>query len=151
MKTLVIFDSAYGNTEKIARSIGEAIGGDISVLKVNEVGPSDFESAEFILIGSPTYGGRPSPGIQQLLKIVPLNSIKGKKAAAFDTRFASKLGKIFGFAADNIAKDLKSKGAVLLGSEGFVIKNKMGPLTEGETERAAGWARELMKTLDPGK
>lgn len=145
MNTLVVYDSAYGSTEQIAQSIGEAIGENAKVLKVNEVGPSDFESADFILIGSPTYGGRPSPGIQQLLKIIPLDSIKGKKAAAFDTRFASKLVKIFGFAADKIAKDLISKGAVLLGSEGFFVENKMGPLTEGETDRAAEWAKGLIR------
>jgi hypothetical protein len=86
------------------------------------------------------------PEVNRTLKIIPLNSIKGKKAAAFDTRFASKLVKIFGFAADKIAKDLSSKGAVLLDSEGFFVENKMGPLTEGETDRAAEWAKGLINT-----
>jgi flavodoxin I len=147
MKTLVVFDSAYGNTEKIARSIGEAIGGNAKVLKVNEVGPEDLESADFILIGSPTYGGKPSPGIEKLLKIIPGTAVKGKNAATFDTRFGAKIVKIFGFAADKIAKDLKSKGALMLGSEGFFIKNKTGPLTDGETERAANWAKELIRAM----
>jgi flavodoxin len=145
MKALVVFDSAYGNTGEIAQSIGEGIGGDVSVLKVDQVGPHDFETAEFILIGSPTYGGRPSTGIQQLLKIIPVSSVKGKKAAAFDTRLEAKIVKLFGFAADKIARELKSKGAILLGSEGFFVKGKEGPLIDGETERAASWAKELIK------
>ena len=37
MKALVIYDSTYGNTEKIAQAIGEAIGGQ--ALRVSEVNP----------------------------------------------------------------------------------------------------------------
>ena len=34
MKTLVIYDSVYGNTEKVAKAIGEAIGGVVRVARV---------------------------------------------------------------------------------------------------------------------
>lgn len=34
MKALVVYDSVYGNTEKIAKAIGGAIIGDVKVLRV---------------------------------------------------------------------------------------------------------------------
>ena len=36
MKVLVVYDSAYGNTEKIARAIGSAISGDVKVLRAGK-------------------------------------------------------------------------------------------------------------------
>jgi hypothetical protein len=33
MKTLVVYDSVYGNTESIARAIGDAVGGEVEVLR----------------------------------------------------------------------------------------------------------------------
>ena len=59
MKALVVYDSTYGHTEKIARAIGEAIGGQ--VLRVGEVSPADLKGYELLIIGSPTHGGFYTP------------------------------------------------------------------------------------------
>lgn len=59
MKALIVYDSMYGNTEKIAKSIGGAITGDVKVLRISEVIPSELESLDFLIVGSPTQGGRP--------------------------------------------------------------------------------------------
>jgi flavodoxin len=37
MKALILYDSLYGNTEKIARAIGSAITGEVKVLRVGEL------------------------------------------------------------------------------------------------------------------
>jgi flavodoxin len=37
MKALIVYDSVYGNTEKIAKAIGNAITGEVKVLRVSEV------------------------------------------------------------------------------------------------------------------
>jgi flavodoxin len=37
MKTLVVYDSVYGNTGIIAQAIGDAITGEVKVLRVGEV------------------------------------------------------------------------------------------------------------------
>jgi flavodoxin len=57
-KTLVVYDSTYGNTEKIAQAIGEAIGGQI--LRVGEVNPADLKGFDLLIVGSPTRGGLPT-------------------------------------------------------------------------------------------
>ena len=146
MKALIVYDSTYGNTEKIAEAISVAIDGDVKIMKVNQINLSALESLDLFFIGCPTNGGRPTPAMQDFLKILPENKIKGLNVAVFDTRFPHRIVKIFGFAADKMATDLKSKGANILSSEGFFVKSKSGPLTEGELERAANWANKIIKT-----
>ena len=146
MKVLIVYDSAYGNTEKIAKSIGGAITGDVKVLRAGTVNPSELESIDLLIVGSPTQGGRPTPAIQDFLNKVPKHSIKGITIAAFDTRFSTRWVGIFGYAAGRIANSLKRNGGTLIASpEAFFVKGKEGPLKEGELERAASWAKEISK------
>jgi flavodoxin I len=145
MRALVVYDSFYGNTEEIAKAIGGAItGGEVSVLRAGEVGPAELENISLLVVGAPTQGGRATPQIRDFLKRVSKAEINGVDAAAFDTRVASKVAKIFGYAAGRIAKELKKKGADLIAEpEGFFVEGTKGPLTEGELERAAEWGKGL--------
>ncbi len=141
MTALVVYDSTYGNTEKVAQAIGQAVAG--KVRRVGQVSPSDLKEFDLVIIGSPTMGGRPTEAIQALLKAVG-PALKGANVAAFDTRLTSKWVRIFGYAAPRIAGSLKEMGAALLGSpEGFFVLGKEGPLKEGELERAAAWAKGI--------
>ena len=74
--------------------------------------------------------------------------------AAFDTRLTQGnidatpvlpfFVKLFGYAAEPIAKELQKKGGVLvLPPEGFYVEGTEGPLVQGELERAATWAGKL--------
>ena len=144
MKTLIIYDSVYGNTEKIARAIGGAITGEVKVVRVSEANPSELQTIDLLIIGSPTQGGRPTPAIKDFLDQIP--AIKGIKVAAFDTRMATRFIGLFGYAAGRIADSLKRKGGTLIASpEGFIVKGNEGPLKEGELEGAASWAEEILK------
>ncbi len=149
MKALVIYDSVYGNTEKIARAIAEALtpSGEVKVLRPGEVDHSELQSVDLLIVGSPTQGGRPTKAIQDFLNKLPESAIKGVNVAAFDTRFSTKLVAIFGYAAGKIANSLKTKGSTLiLPPEAFFVKGKEGPLKEGELERAAGWAKRILES-----
>src|SRR4030042_5321035 len=127
MKVLIIYDSAYGNTEKIARAIGGVITGEVKVLRPGEVNPSDLQSVDLIIVGSPTQGGRATPAIQEFLSKLPESAVKGVNVAAFDTRFSTKLVGIFGYAAGKIASSLKRNGGTLvLPPEAFFVKSKEG-------------------------
>jgi flavodoxin len=146
MKALVVYDSTYSNTEKIAKAIGTALKGDVKILRAAEANTADFASFDLLVIGSPTYGGRPMPSIVTLVNNISESAIKGKNVAVFDTRIPSKMVKLFGFAADRIAKNLKEKGAnLIVPAEGFFVTGKEGPLKDAETERAAAWAKALVK------
>ena len=147
MKTLVVYDSQYGNTEKIARVIGDTIPG-ASVLHADDAGLSELEGAGLLIVGSPTHGGRPMGAVQTFLKKTPANALEGIKVASFDTRFASRFAKIFGYAAGRIATTLKKKGGSMAAEpEGFFVEGTQGPLTEGELERAAAWAGKVLDSV----
>jgi flavodoxin I len=143
MKTLVVYDSLFGNTEKIALAIGGAVGGEVK--RAGEVNPADLDALDLLIVGSPTQGGRAMPSVQELLKQLAA-AVKGKDVAAFDTRSSTKWVGIFGYAAGRIAKDLEKAGANLLADpEAFFVKATKGPLKEGEEARAVAWAKGLTK------
>jgi flavodoxin len=142
VKALVVYDTAYGNTAKIAEAIGEAIGGQ--VLQVGEVNPAGLEEVDLLIVGSPTHGGWFTEGIRDLPEASL--ALEGVNVASFDTRTVSIWNRIlpFGYAAPRIARSLKGHGGTLLvPPEGFAVLGIKGPLKDGEVERAAGWAKRL--------
>jgi flavodoxin I len=148
MKVFVVYDSVYGNTEKIAKAIAEAVtpSNEVKALRVGEANPPELSSANLLIVGSPTHAGRPVQGVQDFLKRVPDLSLKGVNVAAFDTRISRKIVGLFGYAAGRIADSLKKKGGTLVASpEGFFVTGGEGPLKEGELERAAGWAKGILQ------
>lgn len=107
-----------------------------------------------IVVGTPVHGGRPSEKIQAWVKSIPAGGLEGVHIAVFDTRFAMKdhelglklLMKTIGFAADKLARQLtKLGGRLVLPAEGFIVKDKKGPLATGELERAEKWGEEIGK------
>lgn len=154
MKTLVLFESFYGNTEKIARAIAAALGlADGDVVRINELKPGQISGVELLIVGSPTRAFQASPDTKTFLKNLPSGALKGVKVAAFDTRaemtektpgilrfFAG----LFGYAAEPIAKKLVGKGgAQVLEPAGFIVLDSEGPLKDGELERAANWVKGI--------
>ena len=145
MKALIIYDSVYGNTEKLAKAIGEAIAGDVKMIRIGEVIPSQLDSIELLIVGSPTQGGRPTKPLQEFLNGIADDSLKNMQIAVFDTRISSKWVGIFGYASNRIGEMLKKKcGNLLVPPEGFMVVNTKGPLKEGELERATNWAEEII-------
>lgn len=154
MKALVIYDSVYGNTEKIARAIADGLTGEVKVVPVGTMNASEVRSFDLLIVGSPVHGGRATPAIDAFLKQLPAHSLEGKSVAAFDTRFEAEeqgvglrlLMSVIRYAAERIARELVKKGGTLAAEpEGFIVEQKEGPLKEGEQERASRWA----KTMNP--
>lgn len=154
MNILVVYDSLFGNTEKIARSISEVYTEQqVSLKPVKDFSVSDLTAVNLLVAGSPTHGGRPSQGMKDFLNILPAGSLKNIKAASFDTGipveakkgFVRFVIRFFGYASKHIANALKKNGAAVLASETFFVLDKEGPLKEGEIERSKKWAEELLK------
>jgi flavodoxin I len=156
MKTLVIYDSVFGNTEKVAHAIAESLGTRVSVEihKPDQVVPEQLTGVDLLVVGSPTRGFRPTEALAGLLKRIPSKALTGVKVAAFDTRFKvdqieSKgvrlIVKTGGYAAKRISDQLKKLGAnLIVPPEGFFVKDTEGPLLDGEIERASAWALSLL-------
>ncbi len=92
MKSLIIFDSEYGNTEKIAAAISEGIAEEIEaeIMNISKLKLSMLQEIDVLVIGSPTQGGRPTKMMQDFIDRMPEGLLKGKAIAVFDTRFLEK-------------------------------------------------------------
>lgn len=146
MRTLIVYDSLYGNTKAIAQAIAAATPGKAQVLPVGEADASALENVDLLIIGSPTHGALPTQAIQDFVQNVGAPTRPGTRAATFDTRLKWRfLERWGGFAAPKMADTLKGKGWALAGAPGgfFVGGLRKGPLKRGETDRAAAWARGL--------
>jgi flavodoxin len=156
MKSIVVYDSLYGNTERIAQAIGNALCSpeEASVVQVEKMKTEQLAGIILLVVGSPTQQFKPTAAMSSFLKRIPKNGLKGIKVAAFDTRLTiSEIEKspplpffvrIFGYAAERIANHLQKKGGELIvPGEGFYVEGMKGPLMDGELERASNWAYGL--------
>jgi len=162
MKAMVVYDSMYGNTEKVAQAIGQALGsaGDVEVVRASEVQLGQLAGLTLLVAGSPTQKFRPLPATTTFLKSIPADGLRGVRVAAFDTRMTESavekirilafFVKIFGYAAQPIADRLQKKGGDLaVPPQGFYVGDTEGPLLEGELERAADWAKKILAECLP--
>src|SRR5215217_1215736 len=151
MDTLVLYDSQYGNTERIAQTIADTLrtSREVRAIRLDPAQPVDFQGVDTFIVGCPTQGWRPTPAIRSFLEEASSERIGGLSVACFDTRFA--LPRFMtGSAAKVMAKKLQEKGgSLLLDPESFFVKGMEGPLSSGELDRAATWARMLVKEVDP--
>ena len=158
MKILLIYDSVHGNTEQIAKTIGNALRArnEIRVLRVSDAKPTDLANLNLLIVGSPTHQFRASPAMKKFLGGIRKRELKDIGVAAFDTRLGMDdlpspilppFVKIFGYSAKPIADALVSKGGKLIASpEGFFVTGMEGPLKDGELARAARWAEQVAGT-----
>ena len=161
MKALVVYDSQFGNTGKIAQAIADGLGTaeEVGLKHVGEIRPEQLSELALLIVGSPTQRFRPTPGASDFLKGIPADSLKGINVAAFDTRFTEeKIGEIrileffvgiFGYAAKPIGDRLQKKGGKLVAPpEGFYVDDTEGPLIEGEIGRAAEWGKQIAAAIE---
>ncbi len=150
MKALVVYDSVFGNTEKIAQAVGEALGAP--VVQVKAVQAEQLTGVELLVVGSPTRQFNATPDMMAWLNGLAEDALKGARAAAFDTRIDAKTIGFFlfrwlvasNYAVKRLEAALARKGAALAApGGGFFVKASEGPLVEGELERAATWAQGL--------
>jgi len=154
MKTLIVYDSVFGNTERVAQTMGAALGEDVAVLRVGEVAPGQLTDLDVLLVGSPTRAFRPTPAVKGWLQSLARGGLHGVKVAAFDTRMDMAqtnspilrfFVKLFGYAAAPMAARLVKKGGEqAMPPEGFFVEGSEGPLRDGELERAAAWAQRIV-------
>jgi flavodoxin len=152
MKTLIIYDSVFGNTKLIAESIAHSIGEEAIFVHVSNA-PQDFSGLGLLVVGSPTRAFRATPAITSYLASIPPHTLNGLCFAAFDTRsdvrkisnmILTLMVKLFGYAAEKIEKQLTAKGGLSAGTEWFFVMDSKGPLLDGEKVRAEQWAKELL-------
>jgi len=134
-KAIVIFDTVFGNTEKIARALASGMekqGIEVDCVKVDEVDVDKLVEYDFLAIGGPTHTFGISKPIKALLEKLKRVDIKGKKAFAFDTKYKSRWS---GSAGKGIGKTLKRRGMnIVKPHSSAIVTGSEGPLDEGMEE-----------------
>jgi hypothetical protein len=173
MKAAVIYESMYGNTHAIARSIAQGMepAAVPEVLSVEEAGHKDLRNVDLLVVGGPTHihglsrkamreaalqdvaehpgkglvldPSAPGPGLREWFDALEKGS---GKAAAFDTR-AEGPELLTGRASKTIARKLSLHGFELLAEPASFLVSKDNRLLPGEQERAIGWGRQLAAAL----
>lgn len=147
MKTLIIYDSEYGNTQQIAQAISKAFKpyGEVQLMTATERGAPSLQGIDLLLLGGPTQIHGLSPAMRTLLDKLPSQALRGLPVATFDTRFRM-AAVLSGSAAQAIAHKLeREKARLLLPAKSFFVTGREGPLEEGELENAARWVTTIME------
>lgn len=159
MKGIVIYDTSYGNTRKIAETIAETLkesGIEADLFYVKKVKKLSAKDYHFLVLGSPTKFGTMSFTVKGFLGKVRSQEWANKPFAAFDTENPenieqSRIQNKNWSAAEKIAEKLKEKQMnQLLPVLKAVVLGWKGPLQEGEIERTKEYARELGANLKKG-
>jgi hypothetical protein len=161
MRSLVVYESWFGNTRRLAEEIAAELRreGEVDIVSVDETLPA-LVDVDLLVVGAPTHvhgissrrsrqgaldqgaDGEVGIGVRGWIDALP-NGAAGPRVAAFDTR-ANKPVLLVGSAARGIARRLREHGYRLAADpESFFVHGTSGPLEDGELERAAEWGRRL--------
>jgi hypothetical protein len=165
-RALVVYESMFGNTEAVARAIGDGLAVDVDVvMSATNAAPAVPPDLALLVVGGPTHafsmsrpntrrdagakGGRAEDaagiGVREwLIELGPLP--RGVAVAAFDTKI--RRPRLPGSAARAIRRRLRRAGAHrVISTANFYVTGTSGPLAEGELERARSWGTELATSL----
>jgi hypothetical protein len=174
VRALVVYESMFGNTERIARAIRDGLRQSIPTeivpaYRAPAVIPADVR---LLVVGGPTHAFSMSRvstreeaykqgdvvmpievGIREWLAALATETRSGTgrrskqlEVATFDTRIA-KVRRLPGSAARSAAKLLRRMGFPPASSASFFVDESTGPIREVEIERARLWGEELGRLL----
>jgi len=154
MNIKIIYFSKYGNTEKIAQALssGTKSNDKVELINIEKAEKFNIFDTDVLIVGSPTYGGRPCPEIKKFLDSLSFHKSHKIIALTFDTGMTKENQKfflkgiisLFGYASPKIAREMEKKGFDVRGNETFFVKGEKGPLKEGEIERAKNWVKAIL-------
>ncbi len=151
MKGVVVYDTSYENTKKIAETMAETLKGsgiEADLFYVKDVKKLSANDYDFLVLGSPTRINTMSWAVRGFIRRLKSKEWVGKPFIAFDTELASVIKKNGASAAEKIAERLREKKMnQLLPVLKTAVLGIKGPLKEGENERTREYTKELVAKL----
>lgn len=169
MRALIVYESLWGNTEKVARAIAQGVSEFMTVemCDVSDASITFGPELGLIVAGGPTHAftlsrrstrseahsqGAPKGderiGLREWLDALPSDA-HPQQVATFDTR-VDKVRRLPGSAAKSAARSLRRHGYPRASHvESFYVSDTAGPLLDGELERARAWGRTLAQKGRP--
>jgi flavodoxin len=153
MFTVIVYDSKFGNTERIAEAIARGIEarGPVKLVDTTAAGEAMLARPDLLLIGGPTQRRTMSPALRSLVAALP-TGLRGVPAATFDTRYRGATF-LMGSAAAEAAKRIHGAVDRLVAPPQSFFMQRGGPLERqtlesGEIERAEAWGRLVASAVD---
>ena len=131
-KALVIYDTKFGNTEKVANALVQGLtaqGIEAESVNVDRVAIDRLSEYDALLIGGPTHRQKMSEPMAMFLDRLDKAHVSGKVGFAFDTKVEHRFA---GSAGKRIEKKLKKLGLkVVRPHASAIVVGREGPLKEG--------------------
>ncbi len=152
-KALIVYESIYGNTKKVADAIAEGIreSGEIdcAVAKTGEVHHTDdLAKYDAIIFGCPNHNQEPARNMLKFIERASIVDLAEKMGAAFDTYTGGNRG----IAVGKLEKIIRQKmSCVNFIIDGFsaLVEDRKGPVAESELQKANEFGKQLAaKILD---
>lgn len=147
---LIVYESKYGNTKRLAGAIAEGIrqAGNIEckVVSVGEVQPDELPKYEMILFGCPNHMQGPSRGLMSFIDRAAIVNLSGKTGAAFDTYMGGNKGIAVTKLELKIRQKLPGVRLVIPGLSAEV-RSRTRPLVEEEIPRAGQFGKTIGEAL----
>ena len=161
MRAVVVYESMFGNTERVAQAVADGLRGSMEVDLVEAGAAIAAGRPDLLVVGGPTQGfslsrkaaggpttkvppGRPpfhAGGIRSWIETLP--RADAPAFAAFDTRFRRPRW-LTGSAARATEKRLRAKGyAPAAPAQSFFVAHSPGPLLQDELGRARAWSADV--------
>jgi flavodoxin len=155
MNTVVIYFSKFGHTRRIADTIAEVFSsaGSVELMAHDKVEPEHLVKANLVVMGTPTHRMNMPEVVRPFFDRLPRRILRGKAVAAFDTSYKmadrnSPAWLARFTAAPKLARKLRRLGGKCSAPpETFFVKDREGPLYEGEIQRAGRWATSLIASI----
>lgn len=162
MKALVVYESMFGNTERVASAIATGLARHMQVETADVTqAPVADGAVDLIVVGGPTHAfsmtrtstreearrqgakqGSETTGIREWLEQLHQGPHR-ERVATFDTR-VERVRRLPGSAARKAAHVARRSGyAEATKPVSFYVVDTPGPLVDGELERAEAWGDEL--------
>lgn len=151
MNALVLYDSRYGNTERVAEAIALALQEAMPtrLTAVEEVGDcaEALRDVDLLVVGGPTHRHGISDTLRDALSCLSDRALDGIRVAVFDTRVhGARI--VTGSAAVRLGRTVRRHGAwLVVPPASFIVGGTRGPLERGELEHARAWATEVLHAI----
>jgi flavodoxin len=160
MKAFIVYESEFGNTQKIANAIAKGMKKHLEVEVHNVTDPDRPSGADLLVVGGPTHAFSMSrsstraDAITQGAKNVNteaglrewlggLAAVDSIPFAAFDTR-VDIVRRLPGSASKAAVKRARKLGYTpITRPESFYVQDVSGPLLDGEVNRAEVWGAQV--------
>ncbi len=147
-RAIVIYDTNFGNTEKIAKAIALGLtdqGIDVDCTNVEHVHLDTLPNYDLLAIGGPTHGFGMSKPIKNFFKQLEHLDLREKHAFAFDTKNPPRY---WGSAAKGIEKRLKKLGLKIVRTRSSAfVKGLKGPLHDNMEDTFRTIGKEIATLL----